>query len=324
MIAMIAWPDDVISPARLWALVAIPLLVLAYLILSRLRKRRGIRYTNTGILGALLPKQRHWRRHVAVAMALCSLAAITVAWSQPVGLQEVPRERATVIIVVDVSLSMQANDVSPTRLDAAKLAARDFLTTLPARYNVALVTLSATPVPVLPPSQDRGAALRVIDALEMQEGTAIGDAIEVALATLSQAPQGDDEDSPAPGMIALLSDGQNTAGKEPLEGAQAAKDAEVPIYTIAYGTSHGYVDVDGKRESVVPDTETLTQIADLTGGADYTAEDADQLQDAYTKIGSDMGVEEIRTELTAQWALYSLAFAVVAALGAVSIAARWP
>ncbi len=309
---------------RLWALAILPVLLLIYLLLLRLKRNRGMRYTQTGIVGAVLQRQSQWRRHVAVIMTLCSLVAITGAWARPVGTEKVPRERATVVVVLDRSLSMQAIDVPPSRMDASKQAAKDFVADLPPSYNVAIVGLSGASSVLAPPSTDRGMVNRVIDQLTMQEGTAIGDAISAALGAVAMAP-GEEGSDPAPAIIVLLSDGQNTAGStDPTAAAERARAADIPIHTIAFGTMNGYVDVDGQRENVAPDIAQLEQLSQITGGRAMDAKSADQLADVYKQMRSEVGYEDVKKEVTARWALYALAFAFVASLGAVSMAARWP
>jgi Ca-activated chloride channel family protein len=311
------------QPGRLWALLAIPVLVIVYIVVLHLRKHRGIRYTNTGIVGAVVAGGKQWRRHVAVAMSLCSLAAITGAWAVPLGEVEVPRERATIVLVMDISQSMQATDVSPNRLAAAQEAATQFVAKLPSKYNVSLVTLSGHPNTLVPPTTDRTPLNQAIKTLTLTDGTAIADSIDVGLEALKQAPASDDG-SQAPGLMVMLSDGTETGGGDPLAAAQRAKDASVPIYTIAFGTQNGYVDLDGERFNVAPDPQMLQQIADTSSGKALDASTAGELDDVYTTLSSDVGKETVRTETTAQWALYSLAFGLVAALGAVSMATRWP
>lgn len=312
-----------LNPERLWWLLLIPLLVAAYVYLTRRKNRSGMRFTNTGVLGAVVPVQSQWRRHLAVALTLLSLAALTIAWSRPSGVDRVPRERATIVLVLDVSQSMASTDVKPNRLDAAKDEAKQFVASLPAQYNVALVSLSGNPAARMPPTTDRGQVNRAIDALTLQDSTAIGDAINVAMATLQSAPKAADGSIP-PGAIVLLSDGQNTAGRSPTQEAAEAAKAKVPIYTIAYGTENGYVDLDGKREKVPPDKALLQRIASMTNGQAYAAENVGQLDSVYKNIRSEVGYQEVRKEITATWAGYGLAFAVVAALAAVSLGARWP
>lgn len=316
-------PFEFFNIMRLWALLAIPLLIALYIIALRLSKRTGIRYTNTGVLGAVLPRQSQWKRHVTVLMALCSLAMITGAWARPVGIEKVPRERATIVVVLDASLSMQATDVRPNRFEAEKQSAKDFVAQLPLQYNVAIVALSGNPAVMAPPTTDRNVARRAIDLMELQEGTAIGDSLQAGLTAIAQAPKGTDE-SPAPALMVLLSDGGNTSGQDPIGAAQVAASQKVQVHTIAYGTENGFVDVDGKRENVAPDRQLLRQIAQITSGRALDAANADQLDDVYQSLQSDVGLEEVKKEVTARWAMYALAFAVVASLGAVSMAARWP
>ncbi|MDO5286181.1 MAG: VWA domain-containing protein [Actinomycetia bacterium] len=311
-----------LNAARLWWLLVVPALVLAYVLLSRRKSKVGIRYTNTSVLSIVLPRQSQWVRHVTVGLAILSLVTLIVAWARPVGVDKVPRERATVVLVIDVSLSMEATDVKPTRLEAAKTAASAFVTKLPAQYNVALVSLSGNPAQRVPPTLDRGAVLRAITNLKPQESTAIGDSITVALAALDLAPPGTDK-SKAPGMIVLLSDGANTAGQAPLQTAQDAAERGVPVHTISYGTDNGYVDVDGKRERVNPDPQTLADIAKATKGKTYTADNVSQLDDAYRAISSEVGYEETVKEVTASAAGIGLVFAVLAAVGALVLGARW-
>ncbi|NLE96733.1 MAG: VWA domain-containing protein [Propionibacterium sp.] len=321
---MFDWVPDFLSPDRLWVLLALPLLAILYLVLLRLKKRVSLRFTNTGVLGRVVGGQRRWTRHVAVAMSLCSLVALGLAWAQPLGTELERRERATVVMVVDTSQSMQATDVDPNRLDAAKAEAQAFINDLPDSYNVALVSLSGAPAVRMPPSTDRGALGRALQALELEDGTAIGGAIDEALGAVALAPAGDDGEEPAPAMVVLLSDGTNTDGEDPAAAARRAAEQEVPIFTIAYGTENGYVDIDGNRESVAPDLETLQNIAEITDARAVTADSAESLRSAYEELESTFGYEEVHKPITAQYAFAALGFAIVAALGAVMMAARWP
>lgn len=312
------------NPERLWVLLLVPLLIAGYVFALKRRNKVGMRFTNTTILGRVVPKQSQWRRHLAVALSLLSLVALSIAWSRPQGIEMMPRERATVVMVIDVSLSMQATDIKPNRLDAAKAAAIKFVESLPPQYNVAVVGLSGSPSVRMPPSLDRAAARQAISSLKLAQSTAVGESIYASLEALQLAPKGQNGEGPAPGAVVLLSDGQNTAGRAPAQAAADAKAAKVPIYTIAYGTDNGYVDLDGKRESVPPDRELLADISTATGGQTFSAEDLGQLDKVYSNIRSEVGQVPTKKETTALWAGYGLAFAVVAALAAVSLGARWP
>ena len=315
--------DVFLNPERLWWLLLVPFLVAAYVWIIRRKKRTGMRYTNTAVLGAVIPKQSQWRRHLAVAMTLLSLVAIVMAWARPNGVERVPRERATIVLVIDVSQSMRATDVKPNRMDAAKQLSEDFAKSLPAKYNLAIVALSGSPSVKLPPTTDRGLALRAIEALTTQDSTSVGPALLTALAAIQMAPKGDDG-STAPGAVVLLSDGSNNGNSSPIQAAEQLAKANIPVYTIAYGTDNWSVDLDGVRNSVPPDRELMQRIAQETKGTYSAAESAGQLDSVYKNLSSQVGYEEVKKETTAMWAGYALAFAVVAALAAVSLGARWP
>lgn len=313
------------APWRLLILLVIPALVAAYVILSRLRNRRGMRFTNTSMLGAVVKPQSQWRRHLAVALSLLSLITLTMAFAKPKGLVDVPRERATIVVVLDVSQSMQAKDVKPDRLTVAKQGAKDFVNSLPQQYNVAFVTMSGSPSLVLPPTTDRTALNAAIDRAELRDSTAIGESIVMALKALDLAPKDKGKpDEIAPGAIVMLSDGTNTTGRPAEQGAQEAAQAKRKVYTIAYGTENGYVDFEGKRELVPVNHELMKKVAAMTEGEYFKAATPDQLKKVYSDIGSSVGYEKAEREQTSQYAGYGFGFAVLAALCAISLAARWP
>jgi Ca-activated chloride channel family protein len=314
-----------LSPDRLLILLVIPLLVAAYIFAMLRKNRRGMRFTNTSMLDVVVPKQSQWRRHLAVALSLLSLITLTAAFARPKTQVDVPRERATIVIVIDASLSMEATDVKPNRLAAAKQAAIAFVESLPDKYNVAVVSLSGNPNILVPPTTAHDTVENAINTITLQESTAIGEGIVTALRALEQAPKDrSNPDAIAPGAIVMLSDGTNTAGRSPQQAAAEARSAKVPVYTIAYGTENGFVDLDGKREQVPVDHDLMREIAELTRGEYFTAATPDQLKKVYGNIGSEVGYEKADREVTARFAGYGLAFAVLAALGAISLGARWP
>ena len=314
-----------LAPSRLLILLVIPLLVLAYVFASRRKNRRGMRFTNTSMLDVVVPRQSQWRRHLAVALSLLSLITLTAAFARPKTEIDVPRERATVVLVLDASQSMQATDVQPTRLAAAKQAASDFVEQLPEKYNVSVVSMAGSASVLVPPTTAHNTVENAINSIQLQDSTAIGEGIATGLRALQQAPPDpDNPDSIAPGAIVLLTDGANTTGRAPQQAAVEAKNAKVPIYTIAYGTENGYVDLDGKREPVPVDHDQMRQVAQLSGGQYFAAATSKQLQTVYENIGSEVGYEKADREVTSRFAGYGLALAVLAALGAISLGARWP
>jgi Ca-activated chloride channel family protein len=314
-----------LDPERLLILLVIPLLVAAYIFATRRKNRRGMRFTNTSMLDVVVPKQSQWRRHLAVALSLLSLITLTAAFARPKTQVDVPRERATVVLVIDASQSMQATDVQPNRLAAAKTAAREFVQQLPEKYNVSVVSMAGSASILVPPTIAHNTVENAINSIQLQDSTAIGEGIAAGLRALQQAPKDpNNPDSVAPGAIVLLSDGSNTVGRAPQQAAAEAKAAEVPVYTIAYGTENGYVDLDGKREPVPVDHEEMQQVAQLSGGEYFAAATANQLKTVYENIGSAVGYEKADREVTSRFAGYGLALAVLAALGAISLGARWP
>jgi Ca-activated chloride channel family protein len=314
-----------LAPDRLLILLIIPALILAYIFASLRKNRRGMRFTNTSMLDVVVPKQSQWRRHLAVALSLLSLITLTAAFARPKTQVDVPRERATVVLVIDASQSMQATDVKPTRLDAAKQAAIDFVKKLPEKYNVSVVSMAGASAVLVPPTTAHNTVENAINSIQLQDSTAIGEGISTALRALQQAPKDPkNPNSIAPGAIVLLSDGSNTTGRSPQQAAAEARTAKVPIYTIAYGTENGYVDLEGKREPVPVDHQEMKQIAAATNGDYFAAATAEQLKKVYENIGSDVGYEKADREVTARFAGYGLALAVLAALGAISLGAKWP
>ncbi|MDR1852757.1 MAG: VWA domain-containing protein [Propionibacteriaceae bacterium] len=314
---------EFMDPWRLLILLLIPLVIAAYIWALKRKKKTGMRYTNTTLVAQVMPKQSQWRRHLALALSLLSLGALSIAWARPIGTEMAPRERATIVLLIDVSRSMSATDIAPTRLDAAKAAALSFLDELPKQYNVSVVSLALSADGLVPPTTDRTMVTTAINSLDYEDSTAIGEGIRLAMDELGRAPKGDDE-SNAPGAIVLMSDGGDNWGYSPKLAAQECATKHWPIYSVAYGTDTGYVDFEGQRNPVPPDTALLGEISSITGGKLYTAQDADQINRIYESISSQVGQVPVEKEVTAQWAGYGLAFAVVAALAAVSLAARWP
>jgi Ca-activated chloride channel homolog len=315
-----------LAPSRLWLLLLIPALVLLYLFLVQRKRNRnkGMGLGKT-MFDLVIPRDRTWLRHLAVGLSILSLLTLTVAFAKPKDQVSVPRERATIVVTIDISLSMEAEDVEPNRLEAAKGAAVQFVNALPPKFNVALVTFAGTATTVVPPTTDRGVVSAAIQALVPQASTAIGEGIYTSLAALAQVPP--DPDNPkavVPARIVLLSDGKTQVGRPSDEAAQAAKAQSVPIYTIAYGTADGYIQIGGRREPVPVDRAELARVSRISGGEAYTATSAGELKKVYQDIGSSVGKEKVDREVTSRYAGFGLAFAILAGLGMISLGARWP
>ena len=312
---------EFLRPVRLWALLLIPLIGVLYVMLSG----RVARPSMSDRLKLVIPKDAAWKRHGAVLLALLSLGSLVIAWAMPKGYANQPRDRATIVVTIDVSWSMEATDVDPSRLAAAQSSAKSFVQSLPERFNVALVTFAGTTNIVVPPTTDRGVVSRAIDALELAPSTATGEGIYASLDALTLvAPDPDHPDEVAPAAIVLLSDGATNIGRDSVGAAEEAKSQGVPVYTIAYGTQNGYVEQDGERQRVAVDHGEMLSIANASGGKKFSAESAGELIDVYKAISSDVGYEKVPVEVTDRYAGLAIIFAILAALGVISLGARWP
>jgi Ca-activated chloride channel family protein len=334
------------SPELLLGLLLVPIALVLYLLVQRRRARYVVRFTNVDLLSNLVPRAPRWRRHVPTALYLAAVAALAIALAKPSAVVNVPREEATVMLAMDVSRSMIATDVSPTRLDAAKQAAETFIKQLPATFRVGLVAFSTDARLVVAPTADRAQLQQALENLQADGGTALGDAIVVSLqatadartastGTATPAPSGSPAPSASPSadpaqppLVAtvLLSDGANSTGStEPLDAASQAAAADMPVYTIALGTQDGTVDVQDPQTgqmrtlNVPPDTQTLAAIAETTGGRSFSAPTSEDLAEIYENLGSKVGYTQQEQEVT-QW---FAAAALLLVLGGAGLAALW-
>ena len=303
------------TPAWLWLLVPVAAIIGVYVWQQLRRKRYVARFSNVDLLATVVPRRPGWRRHATFAALMVALIVLTVGVAQPTGKVRVPRERATVVIALDVSQSMRAADVLPDRITAAKQAAKDFVDLLPARINVGLVKFAGSASVVVPPTIDRDSLKVAVDNLELADSTGIGEAVYAsldAISTFSKATTAKD-DEPAPARIVLLSDGYNNRGRKVSSAAQAAEAAKVPVSTIAFGTDDGTLDLDGQVVSVPADKTTLNRLADDTGGSFHTATSAEELRQVYQDIGSQIGYTTAEREISWRFLAAGLLFAIAAA-----------
>lgn len=313
---------EFINPGRLWWLLAPAVLVLLYLLLCL--RNRNASAPNSRLL-RVLPSDRPWKRHLAVGLAALAICSLVIAHARPKDYAEVPRDRATVVVAIDVSRSMVAEDVKPNRLKAAQDAAKQFLGMLPPRFNVALVAFAGTSRLVTPPTTDRASVAGAIDDLEVAPSTAIGDGIYSSLNALKLVPPDPKHpNDPAPGVIVLLSDGATNIGRPSARAAEEAKKQKVPIYTIAYGTARGTVTENGVRQPVPVDHRELAQVSRISGGEKLAAASDQELRDAYESIAKSIGYQKEFVEVTEKYVGYSVLFSVLAVLAVMSLAARWP
>ena len=311
-----------LAPGRLWLLLAVAGLAAGYLYVQRRRPSYAARFTELDLLRSVAPRFPGWRRHVSAGLLLLSLLLLTVAFARPQAEVEVARERATVVIAIDTSLSMEATDVDPDRITAARVSASRFIDDLPPALDVGLVSFSGEAGVVVPPTQDHAAVTAAVQTLELGPSTAIGEAVFASLAAARsvQPPDG----PPPPARIVLLSDGTNTVGREVSAAASAAIDAGVPVSTIAYGTPEGVVEVQGQLVPVPVDVQALADLADATGGRAYTAESADELTEVYEDIGATVGTTTELQEVTARVTGLGLLAAFAAAVASLVWSARLP
>ena len=329
------------SPWMLLALLIVPLAVAIYLLAERQRMRYAVRFTNVELLVSLAGG-RQWRRIVPPVVFLLAVATLCVAAARPRVHSLVPSQRATIILVLDVSGSMQANDVKPTRLAAAQQAIQTFLVRVPKNVKIGLVLFAGVPEEATPPTTDHRLVQQAVDDADIFQGgfggTAIGDALAAAVkvglesAGVTSA-RGLTVHLAAPGpastlvSILFLSDGhQNRGALQPLQGAEIAKRAGIPVFTVALGTLGGKITNfnfggggftggvfgGGLRQALAPDPKTLHAIADLTGGKFFRAKDAGAVQAAYQKLGSSLGRVPGKSEVTVDFAVGAAVLLLVA------------
>lgn len=294
-----------LSAWRLWFLLLVAALAVVYVLLQRQRKAYALRFSAGDLFDSIAPDRPGVRRYVPAAAFLVSLTVLITGFAQPARSVRVPRERATVIVAIDVSLSMQAPDVEPNRLEAAQAAADRFIDELPPTLNVGVVSFAGTAAVLVTPTQDRFAAQRAIDNLSLAESTAIGEAIFTSLEALNNAPA-DEQGEPPPARIVLLSDGETTVGRPDAEAVEAAREAEIPVSTIAFGTEGGTIVYDDPRTEVVESDpirvpvreDNLRAIAEETEGAFFSASSLEELDAVYEDIGSAVGFERVNEEIT--------------------------
>ena len=325
-------------PLALLALLVVPAALGAYLLAQRRPSRYALAFPNLDVLATVVERRGSWRRWVPPGFFLLALAALAVALARPHMSTTVTREQATVVLAIDESGSMLADDVPPSRLQAAQDAVRKFLDRLPPKFRVGMVAFAGEAQVVAPVTRDRQAVRDALSYLSPQRGTAIGDALARAaelgrdavgpqpsrhLASVgSLAAAGGDRE---PVAVLLLSDGYQTAGmRPPLVGAERAKQLGVPVYSIALGTDEGILDFGLRQIPVPPDRDTLRAIAQQTGGKYFDAPTAQSLEAAYADIGSLLAREPGKTEVTWAFLVVGAILALLAVGASLFVYSRAP
>lgn len=313
---------DFLAPGRLWLLLVVVAMAVAYVASLRWRKAAQVRFTQVDLLDRVAPRRPRWRRHVIAAVQLAGLAVAVVAVARPVDrTTERTNSEGRILVLFDVSLSMEADDVEPNRLESAKDAARNFIEEVDDDVEVGLISFAGVVTVEVNPTLDRDVVDDRIERLDLDLSTAIGDALAVGTRLLVDGAADDEnrDDDVAPGVIVLLSDGETTVGRPTAEGGSLAADAGIPVFTIAFGTERGTIidPVSGEPVPVPVSPADLELVAEQTGGESFIAETGNELANAYDQIreslGDTLGEEiEITKELTWRYALGAFLLLAVA------------
>lgn len=306
-------------------------LVGLYVVVQFARQKRFLRFANMELLESVAPKRPNKWRHLSAILLICSLVLLTIAMAGPTHDVRIPRNRAVVMLTIDVSQSMRATDVEPSRLAAAQEAAKQFADQLTPGINLGLIAYAGTATVLVSPTTNREATKNAIDKLQLADRTATGEAIFTslqAIATVGAVIGGGD--TPPPARIVLMSDGKETVPSNPdnpkgaFTAARTAKDQGVPISTVSFGTPYGYVEINDQRQPVPVDDEMLKKIAELSGGNAYTASSLQQLKEVFTSLQDQIGYETTKGDASTGWLRLGALVLAVAALAALLVNRRLP
>ncbi len=302
-----------------------------YVLMQLARQRRMLRFANMELLESVAPNRPSRWRHVPAILLVASLVLFTVAMAGPTNDVRIPRNRAVVMLVIDVSQSMRATDVEPNRMAAAQEAAKQFADELTPGINLGLIEYAGTATVLVQPTTNRDATKNGLDKLQFADRTATGEGIFTALqaiATVGAVIGGGDK--PPPARIVLFSDGKETMPTNPdnpkgaFTAARTAKDQGVPISTISFGTPYGFVEINDQRQPVPVDDSTMKKVAELSGGSWYNAGSLAELKAVYATLQQQIGYETIKGDASVGWVRLGALVLVLAALAALLINRRLP
>jgi Ca-activated chloride channel homolog len=306
-------------------------LVGLYIVIALGRRKRVLRFANLELLESVAPRRSNRWRQLPAILLVCSLVLFTTAMAGPTHDVRIPRNRAVVMLVIDVSQSMRATDVAPSRMAAAQEAAKQFADELTPGINLGLIAFGGTASVLVAPTTNRAAMKQAVDKLQPEDRTATGQAIFTALqaiATVGAVIGGGD--GPPPARIVLFSDGKETVPSNPdspngaYTAARAAKGQGVPISTISFGTPDGYVDINNERQPVPVDDETMKKVAELSGGTSYNASTLAELKGVYDTLQQQIGYETLRGDASGGWVKLATLILTLAAIAGLLINRRLP
>ena len=315
----------------LFLLLVIGLAVL-YVVLQFSRQKRILRFANMELLESVAPQGPSRWRHVPAILLIASLVLLTIAMAGPQNDVRIPRNRAVVMLTIDVSQSMRATDVEPSRLVAAQEAAKQFADQLTPGINLGLIAYAGTATVLVSPTTNREATKTALDKLQLADRTATGEAIFTSLQAIATvgAVIGGGDDGPPPARIVLMSDGKETVPSNPdnpkgaFTAARTAKDQGVPISTVSFGTPYGYVEINDQRQPVPVDEDMLSKIAELSDGNHYSASNLQQLKEVFSSLQDQIGYETVKGDASVGWLRLGAATLALAALAALLINRRLP
>lgn len=313
--------------APIWFGLGVVVIALAvgYVIAQRRTRKHTLRFANLELLESVAPRRPTRWRHLPTAFVLVGLALLVVAVAGPTAQAKEPRNRAVVMLAIDVSLSMQATDVSPNRLAAAQQAANSFIDDLTPGVNLGIISFAGVPATLVAPTTDRNAAHTAVNGLKLDEATASGEALILALQSIqSFATTFAGAEGPPPARVVLMTDGKRTVGRTEQVAAEMAAKAKVPVSVIAFGTQSGSVQIRGESVPVPPDEAGMRTIARISGGDFHTAATRQELETVYAELGEQIGYETVDKDVSRPWMIAGVLVVMVGAAGALAIGRRIP
>lgn len=314
------------APGWFGLLGVVAAVVAGYLWVQRRSRRYLLRFANLEVLDRVAPRRPGWPRHIPAVLLVVALLLLILGLAGPTADAQVPRNRATVMLVIDVSLSMQSTDVNPTRLAAAQDAAISFVRQLTPGVNLGVESFAGSATVLVSPTTDRDQAVRAIQNLKLAESTATGDALAAALNAIDAVNQvipGQNQ-GPPPARIVLMSDGKQTTGRDEFEVATQAGAAHIPISTISFGTLYGTVDINGEQVPVPVDDDSLSRVAQLSGGQFYPAQSNQQIHQVYDNLAQQIGYQTIHQDVSRPWLIMGTLTCLAAAGAALLLSQRLP